>query len=130
MIGIDTDVLVRYLTQDDSAEARIANRAIEALTVEQPGYVSIVTLAETEWELRNIYGFHAKEVTQVLRELVTADEIVVENPAVVGRAMDAAAAGADLADALIAETARQAGCEHTVTFDRRAAKAAGMQLLA
>lgn len=129
MIGIDTDVLVRYLTQDDSAKARIANRAIEALTVEQPGYVSIVALAETEWELRNIYGFHAKEVTQVLRELVTADEIVVENPAVVGRAVDAAAAGAELADALIAETARQAGCEHTVTFDRRAAKAAGMQLL-
>ncbi|MBB5789097.1 PIN domain-containing protein [Jiangella mangrovi] len=130
MIGVDTNVLVRYLTQDDPAQARIATRVIESLTVRQPGYLGLVTLAETSWVLQRSYGFDASEVTRVLSDVVSADEFVVENPAVVGQALDAAAAGADFADALIAETARQAGCDHTVTFDRRAAKLAGVRLLA
>lgn len=130
MIGVDTNVLVRYLTQDDPAQARLATKAIEGLTATQPGYLGIVTLVETSWVLRHAYGFDAKDVTEVLEDLVSTDEFVVENPALVGRALEAAAAGADFADALIADTARQAGCEHTVTFDRRAAKdIAGMRLL-
>ena len=130
MIGLDTNVLVRYLTQDDPAQARIASRAIESLSARRPGYLGVVTLIETSWVLTYTYGFDAKDVTHVLEDVVNADEFVVENPAVVGRALEAAAAGADFADALIAETARQAGCERTVTFDRRAVKRAGMQLLA
>lgn len=129
MIGIDTNVLVRYLTQDDEAQAEIASRTIDQLTVEEPGYLGVVALVETFWVLRRTYGFAGGEVTQVLSEVVAADEIAVENPAVVDRALGAAAEGADFADAVIAETARQAGCERTVTFDRHAAKTAAMRLL-
>ncbi|TDD65704.1 PIN domain-containing protein [Jiangella aurantiaca] len=130
MIGLDTNVLVRYLTQDDDAQAEIANRTIDQLTVEEPGYLGVVTLVETFWVLRRTYGFDGNEVTRVLSDVVTADEFIVENPAVVQRALEAATAGAEFADAVIAETARQAGCEQTVTFDRRAAKVAGMHLRA
>lgn len=129
MIGIDTNVLVRYLTQDDQNQAKIATQAIEGLTVRRPGFLGLVTLAETSWVLRRTYGLDADEVNRVLAAVVSADEFVVENPAVVAQALEAAVAGADFADVLITETARQAGCEHTVTFDRRAAKLAGMQLL-
>ncbi|SDU72508.1 PIN domain-containing protein [Jiangella alkaliphila] len=129
MIGVDTNVLVRYLTQDDPAQAPIATKALESLTVRRPGYLGVVTLVETSWVLRHTYGFDAQDVTSALSDLVNADEFVVENPAVVDRALKAASGGADFADAVIAETARQAGCEHTVTFDRRAAKAVDMRLL-
>jgi predicted nucleic-acid-binding protein len=129
MIGLDTNVLIRYLTQDDARQARIANRTIDNLTVEQPGFVGVVTLVELFWVLRRTYGFEENEVIQVLADMLAADEFVIENPAVVRRALDAAAEGADLADALIAESARLAGCDRVVTFDRRTVKAAGMHLL-
>lgn len=130
MIGIDTNVLVRYLTQDDPVQAPIATRVIESLTVKAPGHLGVVTLVETSWVLRHTYGFDAKDVIHVLQDVVNADEFVVENPTVVGQALDQASAGADFADALIAESARQAGCDHTVTFDRRAAaRVASMQLI-
>lgn len=129
MIGLDTNVLIRYLTQDDTAQARLASRAIESLTVEKPGYLPVVTLVETSWVLRHTYGFEAEVITQVLGDVVAADEFVVETPTVVRRALEATTTGADFADALIAESARHAGCDRVVTFDRRAAKVDGMQLL-
>lgn len=87
--------------------------------------MGVVTLIETYWVLRHTYGFDTKKVLEVLADVVAADEFVVENSTVVSRALEAATAGADLADALIAESARHAGCDRVMTFDRHAVKVAG-----
>lgn len=129
MIGLDTNVLVRYLTQDDAGQAALANELIDQLTEAQPGYVTMIVLAETYWVLRRAYRVDHAEVTTALQGLVDSKEIVTERADTVRRALRRVADGADVADALIGELGVDAGCDHTVTFDRKAAKAAGMKLL-
>lgn len=129
MVGLDTNVLVRYLAQDDPVQAARATRLIEKeLTERDPGYISIVVLVETCWVLKRLYGASPDEVRTTVRGLLDARQLKVENRLAVARAV-AASVGDDFADALISELAREAGCARTVTFDRRAAKA-GMALLA
>lgn len=130
MIGLDTNVLVRYLTQDDPAQAAAANRLIESLTVDDPGYLTVVVLVETHWVLRFTYGFARQDVLHALTNVVAADEFMIENEGAVRRALaSAASAAADFADAVIAATCRQAGCADVVTFDRKASNALGVRLL-
>lgn len=129
MIGLDSNVLVRYLTQDDADQAASANVAVGGLTRDDPGFLGMITLVETYWVLRNSYEFDHATVVDALRALAEADEIVVENAPVVARALVHAAAGADFADALIAETARAAGCREIVTFDKKASRRLGLRLL-
>lgn len=129
MIGLDSNVLVRYLTQDDADQAASANVAVGGLTRDDPGFLGMITLVETYWVLRNTYEFDHATVVDALRALAEADEIVVENEPVVARALVHAAAGADFADALIAETARAAGCREIVTFDKKASRRLGLRLL-
>lgn len=129
MVGLDTNVLVRYLAQDDPAQSARATRLIEKeLDERDPGYIGIVVLVETCWVLKRLYGASPEEVRTTVRGLLDAVQLRVESRLAVARAV-AAAPGADFADALIVELAREAGCARTVTFDRRAAKS-GMALLA
>lgn len=129
MIGLDTNVVVRYLMQDDPEQAETATRLIDALTDQDPAFVSVVTLAEIHWVLRRAYKVDREKAADVIQGLLAAEEILVEGPDVVRRALDAVSAGADFADALIYEACRVAGCSSVVTFDRRAAEAAGFDLL-
>lgn len=129
MIGLDTNVLVRYFTQDDTAQAARANALVDRLTDTQPGYVTTVALAETYWVLRRAYKYQPASVATALSGLLQAAEIVVEQPDPVRRALRRVDSGADFADALIAELGAEAGCQRTMTLDERAAKKAGMQLL-
>jgi predicted nucleic-acid-binding protein len=129
MIGLDTNVLVRYLTQDEAAQAARANALIDQLTESRPGYLTTVALAEIYWVLRRAYRYEKTAIAEGLRRLLESKEIVVEQADTVRSALRRVDAGADFADALIAELGATAGCERTVTFDERAAKAAGMQLL-
>lgn len=129
MIGLDTNILVRYLAQDEPRQAARATRLIEGeLSDREPGYISLVVLVETCWVLKRIYGATPAEQRSTVRGLLDARQLVVESRVAVGRAIDAAVAG-DFADALISELAREAGCIRTVTFDRRAAKV-GMTVIA
>ena len=130
MIGLDTNVLVRYFTQDDTAQAAAANELIDQLTEPRPGYVTMIVIVETYWVLSRAYRTDQTTVGATLRGLLDAKEVVVERADLVRRALRRMADGADFADALISEAGADAGCERTVTFDRRAAKSAGMQLLA
>jgi len=130
MIGLDTNVLVRYFTQDDTAQAAAANELIDQLTELRPGYVTMIVIVETYWVLSRAYRTDQTAVAATLRGLLDAKEVVVERADLVRRALRRMADGADFADALISEAGADAGCERTVTFDRRAAKPAGMQLLA
>lgn len=130
MIGLDTNVLVRYLTQDDPVEAALATRLIEQdLSGENPGFVGLIVLVETTWVLQRPYRATPEEIAQTIADLLASSAVVVERRNVVSRALATAQqTGSSFADALIAACASDAGCERTVTFDRSAGRA-GMTLL-
>lgn len=126
MIGLDTNVLVRYLAQDDPRQAARATRLIEnELNERRPGFVGLIVLVEVCWVLKRLYGATQQELRDVVRILLEARQLVLEARAVVMRAL---AGQGDLADVLIVESARDAGCEGVVSFDRKAIRA-GMSLL-
>ncbi|MFC8042138.1 PIN domain-containing protein [Nocardia sp. NPDC057353] len=129
MIGLDANVLVRYLTQDDPEQSALANAVIDELTEGDPGYVTMLVLAEIYWVLRRGYRQSPEAVTDVLLGLLDSAEIVVERADTVRQALRRAADGADFADALVEQLSTEAGCERTVTFDPRAGDGAGMRLL-
>lgn len=117
-IAADTNVLVRYLTGDDPAQAEAAARALEAADTV---YVPLVVLCETVWVLKRAYGFSAPTIAETLRRLLESDTIEVDQPAAAAglRVLDA---GGDFADGVILHEAARADCA-LVTFDRRLAGA-------
>jgi predicted nucleic-acid-binding protein len=122
VIGLDTNVLVRYIAQDEPRQAAIATRLIERFTPEAPGFISTVTLVETVWVLSGAYKTPKPEIAAVIEGLLRARELVVESAETHYLALNAfQGAGVDYADAVIAQAGRQAGCSHTVSFDKRAA---------
>jgi len=130
VIGLDTNVVVRYLTQDDPKQAALANRVIEReLTENRPGFLGIIVLVETVWVLRRLYAVSAEEIHDLVAGLLGSPTIVIEKRPVVAAALARARQQAcDFADAIIASTAAAAGCEQVMTFDRRSVRA-GMTLL-
>ena len=130
MIGLDTNVLVRFLAQDDPAQSARATRLIEReLNDREPGFIGLVVLVETCWVLKRLYGATPAELRDTVRDLLDTRQLVVERRAVVAAALARLGGDAgDIADALIAESAAGAGCERTVTFDKAAVKL-GMALL-
>src|SRR5579863_2702330 len=130
MIGLDTNVLVRYLTHDDPAQAAVATRVMNSLSFDSPGFLSLIVMAELVWVLDISYGYQKKEIEQVLENLLTSKELVIERADIVSQASRRFRAGrSDFADYLIERCAHSAECQYTVTFDRKAAKAGGMRLI-
>ncbi|MGH3448081.1 MAG: PIN domain-containing protein [Nocardioidaceae bacterium] len=129
MIGLDTNVVVRYLVQDDPDQSAAASALIEGLTETDPGYLSLVTVVELYWVLCRAYKVGVGRCAELLEGLMAARELRVDQDAVVRAALTANRGGLDFADAIIAELGRAAGCDHTVTFDQRAARDGAMQLL-
>jgi predicted nucleic-acid-binding protein len=129
VIGLDTNVVVRYLVQDDPGQSAAASALMENLTETNPGYLSLVTVIELYWVLRRAYKVGAVRCIELLEGLLDARELRVDQDAVVRAALVANRGGLDFADAVIAELGRAAGCDHTVTFDQRAAREGAMQLL-
>lgn len=128
MIGLDTNVVVRYLTQDDPKQSAVATRFMEkSLSVDEPGYISLVVLVEIVWVLLSCYAMDRARITAVIEGLLTTAQLRVEAAELVWRAQRRyAGSKADFSDALIAECALAAGCRKIVTFDRAAAATAGM----
>lgn len=131
MIGIDTNVLVRYLTQDDPVQSSRATRLIEGqLTERNPGYVTTVVLAETVWVLRRGYRFTTAEVASAIERILQVDALVVELDQEVFLVLTALRNGiASFPDALIAALCRRAGCSRVATFDQRASTTLGFMLV-
>jgi len=130
MIGLDTNILVRYITQDDAAQSRKANTLIESLTEATPGFVALVSVVELVWVLQGSYHSNKKEIITVLDTLLRTKGLVVEDADVVWQALRRfAGSSSDFADCLIERCNHAAGCDYTATFDRTAAKSAGMQML-
>ena len=131
MIGLDTNVLVRYLAQDDPAQSLKATELIERrLTEDEPGFISVVAMAEVAWVLERAYGLADQEIAAAIEGVLQAEVLVVENEQEVFTAMIALKAGrGSFADALIGALDAKAGCSRTLTFDRRAQRLSGFELL-
>jgi len=130
MIGLDTNVLVRYLTHDDPAQTAAAIRVMDSLSFDSPGFLSLIVIAELVWVLSISYRYQKKEIEQVLDNLLRSKELVIERGDIVSQTSRAFKAGrADFADYLIERCAHAAECQFTITFDRRAATVPGMRLL-
>jgi predicted nucleic-acid-binding protein len=129
MIGLDTNILVRYLAQDDAVQSARASEILERrLTEENPGFVSIVTMVETVWVLDRAYGLGAEEIAAAVERILQTDVLVVENEQVVFTAMIAMRERqGSFADAVIAGLGTRAGCRSTLTFDQKALRLAGFE---
>ena len=130
MIGLDTNVVVRYLTNDDPAQTTAAVKVIDSLSADAPGFLSLIVIVELVWVLEISYRFKKSEIEQILETLLRSKELVIERAEVVFQALRKFSAGrADFADCLIERCGHAVECQYTVTFDRNAASAAGMKLL-
>lgn len=131
MIGIDTNLVLRLLRQDSGAQLRAAQKFIAATcSKDEPGYVSRLVVVEIVWALQGFYGYERSQVVAAIRALLDVSEFEVECSEEVHAAVaDFEKSTVGFADCLLARTNASAGCDHTVTFDRKAAKLPGFKLL-
>ena len=128
MIALDTNILVRYLTEDDPVQSGLASELIDTrLSGANPGFVSIPVLCEMLWTLRSRYGRSQHQLRAIAAELLNSARIVVDEAAVVQLAL--ALPSAEVTDAIIHEIGRARGCEGTLTLDQDFARLEGVELL-
>lgn len=130
MIGIDTNILVRYIAQDDALQSARAVRLIEnECSASTPGFIGLIVLAEVVWVSESCYGATRADIAEIVRRLLSIKQLIVQDAEVCWQALRLFESGkADFADYLIQRSANAAGCERVTTFDKQAAKA-GMALL-
>ncbi len=134
MIGLDSNVLVRYLAQDDARQSAAATRFVDSeLSASNPGFISLMVLVEVCWVLKRLYGATQSELADTLNDFLGTAQFQVERREVVQVAIQRFSsqknAKVGIADLLIAEVARDQGCTHTVSFDKGAVRSAGMLFL-
>ena len=131
MIGLDTNILVRHLVQDDPVQSPKATTLIEErLTENNPGFISKVVMVETAWVLERSYALADHEIAAAIEVILQIENLVVENQSQVFTAMTALKEGrGTFADALIGSINLQAGCSRTLTFDRKALRLPGFEIL-
>jgi predicted nucleic-acid-binding protein len=128
--GLDTNVLLRFFLQDDPLQSPMADRIIGSLTLKEPGWVGAAAVLELVWVMSSQNRIGRTGIAAILGQLLTRDEIVIEQADVVQNALQLYRKGnTEFSDCLIASSAKAAGCSRTVTFDRKAARDAGMQLI-
>lgn len=130
MIGLDTNVVIRYLMQDEPQQSARASAFIEQhLSTENPGYISLIVLVEIAWVLRSCYDIDREKIARTFRALLETRQLWIERADLVVRALRRYSENAaDFSDALIVELARDQGCSETVSFDRKA-NSLGMRIL-
>lgn len=130
MIGLDTNIIVRFLTHDDPLQTPIAIDIVtNRLSEDEPGFVSVVVLAEVAWVLNRVYRFNMRKVGEALRAFAQISFIRLQSEGEAIAAIDAAEQdGADLADALIAALGQAEGCDITLTFDTAASRLPGFRM--
>jgi predicted nucleic-acid-binding protein len=131
MIGLDSNILIRHLAQDDPVQSPKASALLERhLTEANPGFVSVVAMAETVWVLERIYGLSSRAIAAAVERILQAEVLVVENEEEVFTAMIPLKHGRGaFADALIGALGARAGCSYTLTFDRKALRLSGFEPL-
>jgi predicted nucleic-acid-binding protein len=131
VIGLDTNILVRYLTQDDPAQAAKANEVIgQATTRGERLHIDVVGLCELFWVLVGPYGLARGTVADTLEKMLDTSLLSFEDKDLVREATAQFRRGpGDFADYLIGARNRRAGCDRTLTFDRALRKSASFHLL-
>jgi predicted nucleic-acid-binding protein len=131
MLGVDTNVIVRYLTRDDKPQYERARRLIDSeVTKGEPVLVSLLVLLETEWVLRSRYEMAKPEIVAAFSALLeTADLTFEDEPSVETAIYSWKDSAAAFADCLIEARNRKLGCRATATFDGKALKLAGFVLV-
>lgn len=130
MIALDTNVLVRWIANDDQPQADAAAKLLGGLSDEDPAFISHVVLAELLWVLGRSLKMPPARLHELVDRLLDTREFEIEDEESVDLALNHARSGADFVDALIAMTSDLYGCTETVTFDRRASQRFGWRLLA
>jgi predicted nucleic-acid-binding protein len=132
MVGLATNVILRYLLQDDPKQTTLANHIVEqVLSDRNPGFISVVTVLEMVWMLRSLLKQTPAEIATHLEHLLAADSFEVQNGQQVFEAAFALKRGTgEFEDALIGALNARAGCPHTLTFDKRALRMPYFQLIA
>ncbi|MFO1434644.1 MAG: type II toxin-antitoxin system VapC family toxin [Candidatus Competibacteraceae bacterium] len=124
MIGLDTNVLVRYLTQDDEAQTALANRLIETVCSEEnPGFISHIVLCELTWVLKAGYKVPKSDMLRIIQQILETKQLAIQESRVVWSALKLYEnSNIDFADAVIVVIHRTQGCTKTVTFDKSIGK--------
>jgi len=127
MLGIDTNVLVRYLVRDDEAQYEKSKRLIRReIAAGRKVLINQLVVMETEWVLRSRYGFKKSQLVELLSQLLDASNVQFEDEAAVEQALFVwKEAAADFADCLIGARNWRLNCEPTATFDIAAMKLPG-----
>jgi predicted nucleic-acid-binding protein len=118
MLAVDTNVVVRYLRNDEPLQAAKARKLIETSDV----FLSTTVLLEVEWVLRYFYDYSPSDCAAALADLVGLPHVTVESPTAVAKALAWTSSGLDFPDAL--HLAKAEGCDEFITFDQKFAKAA------
>jgi predicted nucleic-acid-binding protein len=131
MIGLDTNVLLRYLLQDDPAQAELANSRMEQLdTDENRGFINLVVLCETLWVLTRGYHYSRNDIDGVVEQILLTQEFEIENRTLAWGALhDFRNGRADFADCLIGRLNAAAGCAQTISFDQGTRDLPGFEIL-
>lgn len=131
MIGLDTNVLVRYLVQDHPVQSKKASQFIlSSCTQASPGVINRIVLCELVWVLESAYRYPRSQVADVLERVFMTSQFWVEDLSAAWISLRRYRNGsADFADYLLARVNRDLGCRRTVTFDKQAGKAEEFELL-
>ena len=131
MIGLDTNVLVRYLVQDDPAQSKLATKFIEKnCTDSEPGIIGHIVLCELSWVLESNYQQSRDQIANVIEQILQVSQLAIPNTELIWRALsDYRDSNADFSDYLLSRTNQATGCEYTLTFDKKAAKQDLFELL-
>lgn len=128
MIGLDTNVLVRYLVKDHPTQWQDAKQVIESLSPSSPGWISAVVLAELVWSLKKTYKLDKDRIVKIIELLLASKDLVLEHSDAVQNALSLHRnTSAGFADCLLWVSAQGAGCRKVVTFDRIASRDLGME---
>jgi len=130
MIALDTNVLIRYLTQDDKEQSAKANKLFEQkLSIKSPGFISLIVLLEVSWVLMSCYKQDKQALIKIIAHLLSTKQLIVEHSEVAYKALNSyMASNGDFSDALIYQVSCHHQCSKMVTFDKKAVNL-GMTLL-
>jgi len=130
VIGLDTNIIIRYLAQDDAKQSAAATRLLESLTTQSPGFITSVVLAEVIWVMEDLYGADRTQIGDIVESLLQTGSLAVQNPEITWQALSAYRTGsADFSDFLVERTCHAFGCSETYTFDKKAARKLGGMIL-
>ncbi len=131
MLGLDTNILIRHIVQDDPVQSPLVSRFLkQKCTREEPCHISHIVLCEVVWVLESAYGYRREQIAETLKLILETRHFSVGEPESAWLALEAYRGGSvDFSDALLGETNQLHGCETTITLDKKASKTDTFQLL-